>query len=351
MAHPKRPIFANILLLVSSLICALFIGECIVRLRLAAWPFQPEPKEILYLTDKDINLRWRFSPQDGRNNLGLRNREILQKGDGVFRIMFLGDSLIWSSDTSSGKLYTEVIEENLNNLFKTDKNIEVINAGIPGYTTYQELEFLKVYGLDMQPDLVILGFVFNDVFHKYLHRPSGNKIIAPEPEARLHRFDVHTFPGILLSKSYLAHEVTFAFQKVSYKLGLSPYYSFENRDDFYLAWKSYGWADVEILIEKMRQQLSDRNIPLIIAIFPVRDQVDDEYLNKDRDYVLYPQRRIKQICEKYDIPYMDLTFALYQGGGRALFADYLHLKKEGNDIVAVEFKQYLADYLPSHINK
>jgi hypothetical protein len=33
------------------------------------------------------------------------------------------------------------------------KSIEVINAGIPGYTTYQELEFLKVYGLDMKPDL------------------------------------------------------------------------------------------------------------------------------------------------------------------------------------------------------
>ena len=153
------------------------------------------------------------------------------------------------------------------------------------------------------------------MYHKYLHRPSKGKIIAPEPEARLHRFDVYTFPGILFSKSYLAHEVTFAFQKISYKLGLSPYYSFENRDDFYLAWKSYGWADVEMLIGKIRQQLSDRNIPLIIAIFPVNDQVDDEYLNRDRDYVLYPQRRIKQICEKYDIPYIDLTIALYQAGG------------------------------------
>ena len=181
MVNSKKTKFTNILLLVSSLICALFIGEGITRLRLAAWPFQPELHEMPYLTDKDINLRWRFPPQDGKNSLGLRNREIMQKDKNVFRIMFLGDSLIWSSETSSGKLYTEVIEENLNNVLKTDKNIEVINAGIPGYTTYQELEFLKVYGLDMQPDLVILGFVFNDVYHKYLHRPSKGKIIAPEP--------------------------------------------------------------------------------------------------------------------------------------------------------------------------
>jgi hypothetical protein len=34
--------------------------------------------------------------------------------------------------------------------------LEVINAGIPGYTTYQEFEFLKIYALDMEPDVVVL---------------------------------------------------------------------------------------------------------------------------------------------------------------------------------------------------
>jgi hypothetical protein len=44
----------------------------------------------------------------------------------------------------------------------------MINAGIPGYTTYQEFEFLKIYGLDMEPDVVVLGLVFNDGYDKYL---------------------------------------------------------------------------------------------------------------------------------------------------------------------------------------
>jgi hypothetical protein len=46
----------------------------------------------------------------------------------------------------------------------------VINAGMPGYTTYQELEFLKLYGLEMEPDLVVLGFVFNDVVANELEK-------------------------------------------------------------------------------------------------------------------------------------------------------------------------------------
>ncbi len=57
-------------------------------------------------------------------------------------------------------------------IFQIDVNeFEIVNAGIPGYTTYQELEFLKIYGLEMNPDMVILGFVFNDVYYKYLHKP------------------------------------------------------------------------------------------------------------------------------------------------------------------------------------
>jgi len=346
----KKIVFASILLLISSLICV-FIGEGVTRLRLAAWPFQPEPNEISYLTDKDINLLWRYSPQDGRNSLGLRNREIVPKEENVFRIMFLGDSLIWSSDTSSGKLYTEVVEENLNNILETDKSIEVVNAGTPGYTTYQELEFLNVYGLDMQPDLVVLGFVFNDVYYKYLHRPTKEKLTAPEPEAFLHRFNTETFPGILFRKCYLAHEVTYAFQKISYKLGRSPYYTFDHRYDFYLAWKNYGWTDAEKLIRKMQLQLSDRDIPLMIVIFPISDQVNDKYLNLDKDYVLYPQSRIKEISEKYNIPYMDLTKALDQGGGGTLFSDYIHLNGKGNDIVATELTQYLSDNLPLYLKK
>jgi hypothetical protein len=56
---------------------------------------------------------------------------------------------------------------------------------VPGYTTYQELEFLKIYGLDMKPDLVILGFVFNDLFYPYLHRPTKHGLLSDDPESLL----------------------------------------------------------------------------------------------------------------------------------------------------------------------
>lgn len=143
----------------------------------------------------------------------------------------------------------------------------MINAGIPGYTTYQELEFLNLYSLDMQPDVVVLGFVFKDVYYRYLHKPTRDNILGSEPEVHLHHFNVHTFPGILFSRSYLVHKVMHSLKKIPSILGFSTRYSFEHRTDFYLAWKNYGWTETEMLIGKMHQQLSDRGIPLVIVIF------------------------------------------------------------------------------------
>lgn len=347
----KGKLFPKILLLMSSLILSLIVGEVLARLRLAAWPFHPEPKEIPYLTERDVHLRWRYSPKSGRNSLGLKNREILPKDKTTFRVLFLGDSLVWSGETSSEELYTEVVERNLNEKLDIDKRIEVINAGIPGYTTYQESEFLKVYGFDMEPDLVVLGFVFNDVQYKYVHRPTNDAMLAREPEARLHRFDVTVFPGRLFSRSYLAHEVAYAFQKIAYKFNWSPYYTFEHRDDFYLAWKPYGWANTDALIGTMRLQLSEKNIPMVVLTFPISEQFNETYLNRDRAYVLYPQKRIKEIARQHAIDHIDLTDVLGQGGGRELFSDYLHLKPEGNDIVASVLTQYLSEKLPVFMNR
>src|SRR6266508_1288044 len=170
-----------------SICLMLLSGEFLIRYLITAWPFETALYTPDYLTVRDIPLRWRYSSSDGRNALGLRNREVGPKKPGTSRILFLGDSLIWSGETSSGELYTEILERRLNARSSNGPHaFEVINAGIPGYTTYQELEFLKIYGLDMEPALVILGFVFNDVYYKYLHKSTSHTMLAREPTTHLY---------------------------------------------------------------------------------------------------------------------------------------------------------------------
>lgn len=78
-----------------------------------------------------------------------------------------------------------------------------------------------------------------------------------------------------------------------------------------------------------------------MVIFPIGDQVDDNFLKINRDYVLYPQSRIKEISSTFNIPYLDLTETLHKNGGRELFKDFIHLTEKGNDLVAAEITQYL----------
>ena len=333
----------KLILLVISISFALLSSELGIRYLRLAWPFEDDLYNPPYLTTRDAPLLWRFPPSGKRNSLGLRNREVEQKKSGSYRILFLGDSLVWSGETSSGKLYTEVLEQRLNARSpKGTPSFEVINAGIPGYTTYQELEFLKIYGLDMEPDLVILGFVFNDLYYKYLHKPTKRGLLSGEPTIHLYRFNPNAFPGNLVARSHLAHTLAFEIELLWKKVRHQPIFPFEVRLDFYLAWKEYAWDRTQELIGEMKTVLAKRGIPLLIVSFPVTTQVDDRYRRLDQTYVLLPQRKLREICNAYAIPMLDLTDTLYKNGGPALFRDFLHLDPKGNDQITDEIMEFLA---------
>jgi lysophospholipase L1-like esterase len=326
--------------------CFVFLSaELLVRYMIPAWPFEKPMYIPDYLSARDASLRWRFSSTGGRNSLGLRNREISPKKPDTSRILFIGDSLVWSGETSSGDLYTKVLEQRLNAHSANKVHFEVINAGIPGYTTYQELQFLKIYGLDMEPDLVVLGFVFNDVYYKYLHKPTKEKVLGREPAAHLHHFNTDSFPGLLFARSHLTHQLVGMGEILWKRIVGRAVFPFEWRGDFYLAWRDYSWNHVRRLLGEMHSLLQDSGVSLVVLVFPMGDQVNYEYRELDEAYVLYPQRKIREICEDHGIPMLDLTDMIYREGGVTLFRDYLHLNEKGNDIVANELEKYMVNLL------
>ena len=77
--------------------------------------------------------------------------------------------------------------------------VDVLNAGIPGYTNWQELVFLKKYGLKFRPDLVGVQFCLNDL-PKILHQfevengriVTGYMSLAEEVDKREKKLD-HSF--------------------------------------------------------------------------------------------------------------------------------------------------------------
>src|SRR3989338_2613375 len=93
------------------------------------------------------------------NSFGLRSPETtLEKSKDTFRILFLGDSFVQGYGVNEEKSFPRLVEIKLNDQYKGQPKIEVINSGVPNYSPLIEYLYLKNDGLKFNPDLVILEF-------------------------------------------------------------------------------------------------------------------------------------------------------------------------------------------------
>jgi len=97
------------------------------------------------------------------NAHGLRDEEIpYAKPAGEKRILALGDSVTFGWGVDQGKGFCDHMESLLNSS-KDDITWQVINAGVNGYNSIQEVTYLRIEGMRYNPDVVILTYVRNDV--------------------------------------------------------------------------------------------------------------------------------------------------------------------------------------------
>lgn len=107
------------------------------------------------------------------NSLSYRNAEFsLEKPDGVYRIVALGGSSTYDvSIPNNAKIFTAQLENLLHEEYGY-QNVQVINAGVPGYNSWEILGNLEFRVLDLDPDLIIIYEGTNDV-HARLVEPSA----------------------------------------------------------------------------------------------------------------------------------------------------------------------------------
>ena len=96
------------------------------------------------------------------NSQGLRGPEIpLAKPAGERRILALGDSVTFGWGVDQDQTFSDFLERSL--APRPDRRWRVLNAGVNGYNTRQEVEYLERAGLSYAPDIVVLTWVDNDV--------------------------------------------------------------------------------------------------------------------------------------------------------------------------------------------
>jgi len=96
------------------------------------------------------------------NSDGYRTAEIpREKAPGVYRIAVLGDSTAFGWGVEPQERYSRLLEDKLN-AEGTGFRYEVMNFGIPGYTSYHGREVFDRYAMKYSPDMVIFTFGAND---------------------------------------------------------------------------------------------------------------------------------------------------------------------------------------------
>lgn len=270
-------------LIALSLLLALVLGEVLTR---ALEPVNPLAEHALYAPDPALG--WRLTPghrhtgphgeEVAINSRGLRDPERpLAKPAGTRRVLVLGDSFTFGSAIAAEDGFCRRLEGLLG------PGVEVIDAGVPRYSTVQEADWLASDGLAYQPDaLVVAFFVGNDVWEN-LTGTAGGSLRVRDGELVQSVHEEHGFLRRLRNRSHLYRLWKRLPGLIADKLrGENPlereYHQLEAermalclRDEGQ-TWRD-GWEKTAAALRRIRELAGER--PVVLLVIPDEFQVDD----------------------------------------------------------------------------
>jgi len=272
------------------------------------------------------------------NSFGLRDREFpMVPKPGIFRILCLGDSLTFGNGVKTQDTYPKQLESMLN--VDGEQKYDVINTGVPGFDTWQEVTYLREYGWRFKPSLVIIGFYSNDI----VPRPERIPQIVNESGFKKKQ-GVQGFFSYkvihLLKRSRLLLLLRDRYQKLVNRISPPPGYRHKlsllnGTVDTFI---ERGWKEVESSLKEMLELGKKHGFSLVLVQFPMPDQLLKHY-----PYASY-QRKLKAIAHRHNVDFIDLLPAFRKNfdGFGSLFIEWDgHPNPRAYNIAARELTEYL----------
>lgn len=352
----------NVALLAASILVGFAVLEGVARV--LPGPQSAYTGRGLYQSDFDLGHSLRPNMTSGdvvTSSLGFRAREFAApKPPGAFRILGLGDSFTFGRHAPD-EVYLDLLEARFSTL-GLGFPVEVINAGVPGYDTAQELGQLRKVGLGLAPDLVLLGFfVTGDV----LENGSDARYEVVDGEltstrlTRLDRFLLRSHLYRLLRSRLTVHAAEpssgDALTPSRYlEVEASRLQACQVSPDRYVR---RCWRRTERLLLELRDETRARGIGLVVLLIPDELQVDPRVLEAavaarkgnraDYDPDL-PSRRLREFLDGADVPSVDLLdeFRARHASEPVYRAQDTHWNAAGCAIAADRVMQALLPRLP-----
>ncbi len=377
----------NLLLALAAFAAVLLLAEITVRIL-----YHPENLGTVFHFDPHVG--WKLKPNSTLrsvdhqhdldylihiNSLGMRERETtLRKPKGTKRILILGDSGVFGTGVNEEWRFSDFMHRALG------EEIEVLNAGVPGWGPDQELIYYERFARKLEPDIVVIALtVANDIINTmldYLYLGS-----APKPQfvldadtlvltgSQIAEPDLWRQPLLkkIARKSRLAFFCKRRIDEWKYKRQalhapewLPPRIARGSLESSLSDWTVYekhllenfedGWRITERVLLRLDRECRQNGAELIVLAIPMQIEVDIPWRIDVLDHVKVdperfdfekPYRRLKAFCATSGIDYL-YPIAQFNDAIelRKLFLTKDgHLNKYGHALMARVLLEHLSD--------
>ena len=312
----------NLLLMFGSVVFSVFLLEVLLRLVGVEY-------KTFVISDPDLG--WSLRPggqgwyrSEGRayvqiNRYGFRGpAPSLAKPADTYRIAVLGDSFTVALDVSDEAMMTSVFARTLRGCGKyAGKKVEVLNFGVGGHGTAQELIMLRKRALEFKPDMVVLMvFAGNDVFDNsrafreslvdeapYFVRTSEGKLLLDDSFRRTQKLGLLNVAGTILYHSRLLQVLNQVRKGFGVRSALKGGVQRVPTNDPAKAGElEVAWQVTDGLLGMIQEECRRNGVALVIGVIPFGSEITpaaelaSDQRNFDYDY------RIGKIAGKWKIP-------------------------------------------------
>ena len=217
------------------------------------WISKPNLRNVTVFNEKTLNT----------NSKGFRGQidHSYDKDPDKKRILIIGDSFTFGDEVSDDETYSYYLQ-------KMFADAEIINMGVHGFGHDQMLILLKEEGIRYKPDIIILGFIYEDMYRNGLNFRDYAKPKFELEHDRLKLVNASVpLPDTVLKQEWSMPKLFDIFSIIKYRL-------FHN-------WYISQWGPRDDATSKLTKRILDEIVEVsrsidaapVFVYLPVRDEI------------------------------------------------------------------------------
>lgn len=342
-----RALLKNVILIVFSIIVGFFLIEVVLHLFPQILPvqtnvLQPVVKDEFLDTKLPQNIDTVRLTLDGKpfhiKTISLGFEGIGFRDDGINDtdpfIVTIGDSFTFGHGVEIQDGWSELLEKKIGK--------DIVNMGMPGYSTIQSERMYERYGSKLKPNIVIYGFFANDfldnlIFERGSTDSSRNWLYKNLMLYRLVKFIKNYYLEGRNFQTYEAYGKSFLFDSSFYYSSLFEIEGKKMTDS------------AKLSLSKLKNLTTENNVTLIVVFIPYREYFYQDFIQNSSLYNFnFGVTQFNLLCEELKLSCIDIrnSFESKIKNGSDVYFRPLdgHINELGNKIIADE----IYDYINSH---